>query len=252
MVLTSIVLGPRTKSPAFRGWPIPDTGPPPDYTVNVAGVATDTDWMFRHGTSFAAPFVSGCAAALRQTLINAGCATPKATLIKALLVNGATDLNGAGQIRAAPIIGPYPDPYQGFGRVNMQASLLNVTNTLKGRYHQNHPIMQGMVKRWDLYRPPGPFNLRATIVWAERVGAAGTTGPLQSVLVLRAILRPGGPAPPVTRYANTNGPAQDLVNNVQKLVWNNIPTGGVSLEVAALAIMPAGADQSFAIVWYVD
>jgi hypothetical protein len=134
----------------------------------------------------------------------------------------------------------------------MQASLLNVTNTIKGRYHQNDPITQGVVKRWDLYRPPGPFNLKATIVWADRVGPAATAGPLQSVLVLRAILRPGGTAPQVTRYANTNGAAPDLLNNVQKLVWSNIPTGGVSLEVEARAIVPALADQSFAIVWYVD
>ncbi len=138
----------------------------------------------------------------------------------------------------------------------MEASLLNITNTLKGSFVEIDPIPQGTVRPFDLFRIPGvPFNLRATMVFADRPGLSGAAG-INSVLLLRGVVSPPAlpaPAPaPIIQYANTNGPIPDILNNVQKLVWNNMPPGAPSLEVEVRAVTPGGGRQRFSIVWYVD
>ena len=58
------------------------------------GSSSDGQFFFDSGTSMATPLVAGCCAVLRETLIRNGSTTPSAALIKALLINGAVELNG--------------------------------------------------------------------------------------------------------------------------------------------------------------
>ena len=60
----------------------------------------------------ATPLVAGCAAVLREALIDNGTESPSAALIKALLINGAEILSQ-----------PMPNVESGFGRVNLAKSI---------------------------------------------------------------------------------------------------------------------------------
>ncbi|KAM7207811.1 Peptidase S8/S53 domain containing protein [Naviculisporaceae sp. PSN 640] len=85
---------------------------------------------FLHGTSMAAPVVSGAVALLRQALKPRGLDNPSAALIKALVVNGAVDLQKlAGSVLGRGPIEEAPSDAQGFGRLDIAASIDNVVNT---------------------------------------------------------------------------------------------------------------------------
>lgn len=93
--------------------------PSNDHRRVANGESADPDWMFQSGTSQATPLVSGCIALLREALQTVGKDNISAALIKALLINGAviqSSKEGGGET-------PIYDYAQGFGRMNVSASL---------------------------------------------------------------------------------------------------------------------------------
>jgi hypothetical protein len=78
-------------------------------------------YMYDSGTSMATPFVSGCAALIRQWLTERrGIPKPTASLIKAILTGGAYDMSAdPGSLCA----GSAPNNSQGWGRVDLGQSL---------------------------------------------------------------------------------------------------------------------------------
>jgi hypothetical protein len=73
------------------------------------------------GTSMPTPLVAGCAAVVRQFLTTAGgIATPSAALVKAMLINGATPIKDQ---YTPPEVGAIPDISEGFGRVDIPATV---------------------------------------------------------------------------------------------------------------------------------
>ncbi|RPB28997.1 subtilisin-like protein [Terfezia boudieri ATCC MYA-4762] len=207
------------------------------------------------GTSMAAPIVSGCAATLRSALIHTGRGTaangnpvgPSAALIKALLINGAITLFDHWGVAL-------PMREQGFGRVDMRNSLPRppppgADYPVQHGYvdYGIHPEEPGLAMghTWDrvmTIRDPGPGQHRrfkVTLVYTDLPGQI-----LQNRLLL------------TLRHIDTgeqiNGNIfEDVVrdNNVQQVVWDNIPTGQVSLRVNAPHIVGPDERQTFAIVW---
>jgi serine protease AprX len=108
-----------------RGWPgylVGGTGPGTanpisQYDRTLNGNSVDPNWTFNSGTSFSAPFVSGCAAVLREAILHKRheffFGSPWAVTIKALLVNGAVDLSDGGYPHNRGYLpGIPPDPFQ--------------------------------------------------------------------------------------------------------------------------------------------
>jgi serine protease AprX len=78
-------------------------------------------YAYMGGTSMAAPYVAGCAALVREYFVKtAKWTTPSAALLKATLINGTKRLMGHDAV--APLPGE-PNFHQGFGRLNMAASI---------------------------------------------------------------------------------------------------------------------------------
>ncbi len=188
-------------------------------------------YMYDTGTSMATPLVSGCAALVRQHLIrDRGIAAPSAALVKALLVNGATPLKGQYVPSEA---GAAPNSDQGFGRVDVQASVSSTVTVVDEAAPLNdtgdHAAFPASAGSGGL--------LKVTLVWTDPPGLG-----LQNDLDL--IVSVGG----VTAHGNLGAGAVafDRSNNVEQVSISGLAAGApASIEVRAFRI--ALEPQSFAL-----
>ncbi len=201
------------------------------------------------GTSFAAPMVSGAALLIREYL-NTYAQFPTGTgmLVKALLINGATELYDY-----------VPDENQGWGLLNLYASL-----------NGNGPGT-GDVYYWDsLGEPDVQFSfvqtgqsvvfenvsfspgtsLAITLAWFDPADG-GNAGALVNDLDLSLTTQNGtvyhGGVPSMANGVTTAGGAADHLNSVEKLILANTPAQPATITVTAYNIA-AQSRQGFAIV----
>ncbi|KAI0100932.1 peptidase S8/S53 domain-containing protein [Nemania sp. FL0031] len=138
-------------------------------------------YSYSSGTSMAAPLVSGCAALLREALRQEYTVqTPTSALLKALFVNGAEDLAGkqfyitreeSGKKTIHPYtLGKAPNPIQGFGRVDVRASLDHIT---LGAFEDRITIAPGpgeqLSRHSHTFEPHAKNDLEfsVTLVWTD-------------------------------------------------------------------------------------
>ena len=162
------------------------------------GTSSDRNWMFYSGTSMATPLVAGCAAVLRQSLIDTARSTnPSAALIKAMLINGAIDLQGSHGSRH---MGAAPDSIQGFGRIDLANSLIAPNVPTEG-------FMDGATLK------QGPAE------GGRRNGNMGMRDEFNNA------------------------------NNVERVVWQNSPSGAMQIFVLCQRTITLLFDQPYALAW---
>ena len=215
----------------------------PDY-----GVSSDPAYFFDGGTSMATPLVAGCVAVVRETLVKNGMPAPSAALIKALLINGAGNLPGQYSPSEA---GASPNSASGWGRVNLAGSIILPGNNPNGGFGDGGPLKQGQESTFTIKVPArkavpasrahttatGP-TLKITLVWTDPPGAK-----LQNDLDLIVKAANG-----VERHGNMGtGKGFDRVNNVEQVVWENVPAGNLTITIRAFHITQFA--QPWAYAW---
>ncbi|KAI0867608.1 peptidase S8/S53 domain-containing protein [Hypoxylon argillaceum] len=216
------------------------------------GPSLDDQWAFSSGTSMSASLVAGCAAVLREGLQTGTppLANPSASLIKAMLINGATDLKR-------------PRREQGFGRVNVAQSIIIPGSTATS----NRDFWEGKVER------KGPRDsVRRDILLRQYLGAGvvATTATFKATMVytnlpgavlqinLNLIARCVIDGKMQVRHGNAEPvdkpDVYDLVNSVEQVVWEGLPADAiVTIEVANRELMHVDADFApFSVVWAVS
>jgi len=217
------------------------------------GVSTDSLFFFDSGTSMATPLVAGCVAVLRQTLRANGTPAPGAALIKALLINGAVELTGQYNPTEA---GPSPNNDSGFGRVDLAGSVIVAGPDPDGGFGEGGPLEQGQEETVKVKIPEGGSGkgeqgaslqsaghatFKVTLVWTDPPGEA-----LQNDLDLIVRAADGQ-----ERHGNMGaGDGFDRVNNVEQVLWTDMPPGEAEIIVRAERI--TRFPQPYAYAWRIS
>ena len=220
--------------------------------------SNDPLWSFLSGTSMACPLVAGCTAVLRETLVKNGLDNPTAALIKALLINGAVDM--AGQYQNAEI-GPTPNSINGWGRVDLAGSVIIPGADSTGGIGEGKPLDEGEENTITINIPekgvsegdkpknlaadgqqqkplaPGSATLKFTLVWTDFPGAL-----LQNDLDLIVVAANGE-----ERHGNMGTGAEfDRTNNVEQVLWRDMPAGEAKITVRCDRITRFPQDYAYA------
>ena len=149
------------------------------------GAGENQYYQFMGGTSMATPLTAGAVALIRDFYTDVkGMAAPSSALLKATLVNGATEIS-PGQYAAPHTEQPTPRPnnVEGWGRVNLQQSLTPTSP----RVLDYVDFTEGLqTNEYD----SATFNLsalqpfRTTLAWTDYPGALSAAGGLVNDLDL--------------------------------------------------------------------
>lgn len=202
------------------------------------GTSNDPAYFFDDGTSMATPLVAGCCAVLRETLVKNEVPNPSAALVKALLINGAQAI--PGQYHPSET-GPSPNPASGWGRVNLAASVVIPGASPDADFGEGGPLRQGEKFEGTIRIAGAGRRLKFTLVWSDPPGAQ-----LQNDLdlIMTASDRQ-------ERHGNMGTASGfDRQNNVEQIVWENVPPGDLKFTIFAFHITRFA--QPFAFAWQIS
>ncbi len=212
------------------------------------GSPIDENYILSGGTSMATPLAAGAAADVRQWLVGKGFSDPSAALMKAVLINGATDMYpgqyGTGQYQEMPVA---PNNVEGFGRVNLVNSLI-ASGKRKIYMIDNRAgngLKTGGISFSNATVEDGSAPLTVTLVWTDYPSTPAASVNIVNVLHL-SVTTPSG------AVVYPNGlPTYDSTNNVQRVSIPVPATGTYGIMVAGHNV-PQGVagtgDQPYAVV----
>jgi hypothetical protein len=195
-----------------------------------------TDW----GTSMAAPTVAGGAALLieKYRQLNSG-ADPKSGLVKALLMNGARDIENKA-----------PDYKSGYGYLYLVRSL----DMLKNNRHISSMITQGETKNHNILVPAGVSQLKVMIYWHDPAAAIFAQNALVNDLDIELVTPSSSVVLPwILQKDSINATANatrgvDHLNNSEQITIDDPVAGNYNIRVKATGIN-SGAAQEYFIVY---
>ena len=193
--------------------------------------ASDSNYCALQGTSMAAPVVSGIVALIDQAWKNLHASRspslnkPTPELVKALLINNATDLGRPG-----------PDYIYGFGLVKAKEAIdaLQAPNTAGQSTLASNQVRIGFVSEGELLNyqlvtpvgvPTGP--MKTTVAWTDEEGTSAAIvrycnyADFKTVCTSDANCPVGGTCLP----APCGAVPCHLKNDIETLLWNTAATG---------------------------
>jgi hypothetical protein len=198
-----------------------------------------TDW----GTSMAAPTVAGGGALLieKYRQMHNG-ADPKSGLVKALLMNGARDIEN-----------PAPDFKSGYGFLNLVRSL----DMLKNNRHITSTVSNAATNNHNINVPAGVAQLKVMIYWHDPSAAIFAQQALVNDLDLEVTSTASSTVLPWSLNASFNGVntnavrAADHVNNSEQVTIDNPAAGNYTIRVKGTKINSGNAQEYFIVYDYV-
>jgi subtilisin family serine protease len=238
-----------SRGPTRDGRRKPDVVAPGDSILSALAEPTvkgECGTSFKSGTSMATPVVSGAAALIRQYFREGWHVTgsrntsvgftPRASLVKAVLINGGQPLvavqKKTGEITQST--SPY-DVNQGFGRINLLESVpLQGKNSLKGLFVNGKSISNGSKHSYPITINDSSCGiLSATLVWTDPEGAPNcNSGCMLNDLDLY-VTKSGG-----SRYYPNGLDSADTINNAERVQIRN-PSGTYTIYVEASDLIQA-------------
>lgn len=227
-----------SRGPAYDGRLKPDISA---FGVDAYMTQPDNTYSLNTGTSFSAPNVAGCLAQLTQAFKTIeGVDNAPATLLKATVLNTATDLGNVG-----------PDFKFGWGNLNAWRALrlLEQNHWLEGSTDQNGNVAHA------LQIPPGVREAKIMLVWAEPASAENAAKALLNDLDLRVDANAGpvylpwilDPTPAPIVLDSPAGKGRDSLNNVEQVLIVNPSAGPYTIYVKGTEV-PLGP-QHYYIAW---
>lgn len=213
----------------------------PDITAHGQGqisTGENNQYLVFGGTSAAAPGIAGVSAQLYELYASLNNDNhPPAALIKATLLNTATDYGNVG-----------PDFKFGWGMVNGKRAGKLIED---GRYLSDN-ISQGITNTHTINVPSGTTQVRFMVYWNDPAAAAGASPALVNDLDLVVkdpsnnsylpwILDPT-PSPVNLDTPATNG--IDRLNNMEQVLINDPDSGNYTIEITGFNV-PMGPQEYF-------
>lgn len=161
-------------------------------------------YQYMGGTSMSTPLTAGAIALIRDYYNDiAGVTTPSSALLKATLVNGATEMYPGqyGTGATQEITTMRPNNAEGWGRVNLPESLTPTAPRVLDYFDFGHTISDGLqTNEWDtiVLSMSATEVFRTTLAWTDYPGTLAASGGLVNDLDL------GVTAPNSTVYYPTN------------------------------------------------
>lgn len=197
-------------------------------------------YAYMGGTSMATPLVAGATTLVREYLMTGlGIGDPSAALIRAFLVNGATDIApgqyGTGTTQEIPY--GRPNDVEGWGRVNVAESISPSNGNF---WYDDHSSGLSTGNRVNYWFNVGTGNVRVALVWSDYAAREGCAPCLVNDLDL-TVTDPTG----ATTYPN-GGTAADRLNNTETVYFTSGQAGLYEVSVSAYNV-PEGP-QPYALV----